>query len=75
MNISVTVDPLEWQISQDTANSIVAWLANTIGAAESVLRVPDTGHDKRLFFKDYACFAFICQLRSVGQSVHVCLDF
>ena len=47
----VPVDPLEWQISQDTANSIVAWLANTIGAAESVLRVAATGHDKRLFFK------------------------
>ncbi|EEF48716.1 reticulon-like protein B23 [Ricinus communis] len=51
MNISVPVDPLEWQISQDTANSIVAWFANTIGAAESVLRVAATGHDKRLFFK------------------------
>ncbi|KAB5543902.1 hypothetical protein DKX38_012014 [Salix brachista] len=47
----VPVDPLEWQISQDTANSIVAWFANTIGAAESVLRVAATGHDKRLFFK------------------------
>lgn len=51
MNISVPVDPLEWQISQDTANGIVACLANTIGAAESVLRVAATGHDKRLFFK------------------------
>ncbi|XP_008228418.1 PREDICTED: reticulon-like protein B23 isoform X2 [Prunus mume] len=51
MNISVPVDPLEWHISQDTARSIVAWLANTIGAAESVLRVAATGHDKRLFFK------------------------
>nr|CAD1840291.1 unnamed protein product [Ananas comosus var. bracteatus] len=51
MNISVPVDPLEWQISQDTANSIAACLANTIGAAESVLRVAATGHDKRLFFK------------------------
>jgi len=49
--IRVPVDPLEWQISQDTANSIVAWLANTVGAAESVLRVAATGHDKRLFFK------------------------
>lgn len=54
------MDPLEWQISQDTANSIVAWLANTIGAAESVLRVAATGHDKRLFFKvilyNFNCF-------------------
>ncbi|KAM7259619.1 hypothetical protein ACFE04_015360 [Oxalis oulophora] len=47
----VPVDPLEWQISQDTANGIVACLANTVGAAESVLRVAATGHDKRLFFK------------------------
>ncbi|MED6107275.1 Reticulon-like protein B22 [Stylosanthes scabra] len=51
MNIEVPVDPLEWQISQDTANTIVACLANTVGAAESVLRVAATGHDKRLFFK------------------------
>ncbi|GMH03877.1 hypothetical protein Nepgr_005716 [Nepenthes gracilis] len=51
LNISVPVDPLEWQISQDTANRIVACLANTVGAAESVLRVAATGHDKRLFFK------------------------
>ncbi|XP_024177718.1 reticulon-like protein B23 isoform X2 [Rosa chinensis] len=75
MNISVPVDPLEWQISQDTANSIVAWIANTVGAAESVLRVAATGHDKRLFFKDYAYFAFICLRRAVSRSVHVCLVF
>jgi hypothetical protein len=50
-NFRVPVDPLEWQISQDTANTIVASLANTIGAAESVLRVAATGHDKRLFIK------------------------
>ncbi|KAJ8431738.1 hypothetical protein Cgig2_028955 [Carnegiea gigantea] len=48
-NISVPVDPLEWQLSQDTANKIFATLANTVGAAESVLRVAATGHDKRLF--------------------------
>ncbi|CAA7408278.1 unnamed protein product [Spirodela intermedia] len=51
MNISVPVDPLEWQISQDTANTFAACMANTIGAAESVLRVAATGHDKRLFLK------------------------
>ncbi|XP_042496632.1 reticulon-like protein B22 [Macadamia integrifolia] len=51
MNISVPVDPLEWQISQDAANSFIACLANTVGAAESVLRVAATGHDKRLFLK------------------------
>jgi hypothetical protein len=47
----VPVDPLEWQISQEMANSIVASLANTVGAAESVLRVAATGHDKKLLFK------------------------
>ncbi|XP_028547557.1 reticulon-like protein B22 isoform X2 [Dendrobium catenatum] len=52
MNISVPVDPLEWQLSQDTSNSLAACLANTIGAAESVLRVAATGHDKRLFLKE-----------------------
>lgn len=51
MNIQVPVDPLEWQISQDTANDICACLANTFGAAESVIRVAATGHDKRFFFK------------------------
>ena len=45
------MDPLEWQISQDTASNIFARLANTVGAAESVLRVAATGHDKRLFLK------------------------
>lgn len=53
--LSVPVDPLEWQISQDTANAIVACLVNTVGAAESVLRVAATGHDKRLFFKVILC--------------------
>ncbi|KAF9612441.1 hypothetical protein IFM89_000189 [Coptis chinensis] len=50
-NGRVPVDPLEWQISQDAANAIIAWFANTVGAAESVLRVAATGHDKRLFLK------------------------
>lgn len=51
MNISVPVDPLDLQISQDTANFVLACLANTVGAAESVIRVSATGHDKRLFVK------------------------
>ena len=57
------MDPLEWQISQEMANSIVASLANTIGAAESVLRVAATGHDKKLFFKVCVMshkFNFVC---------------
>lgn len=51
MNIAVPVDPLHWQISQEAASSLFACLANTLGAAESVLRVAATGHDKRLFLK------------------------
>ncbi|XP_028790525.1 reticulon-like protein B22 [Neltuma alba] len=62
MNISVPVDPLEWQITQDTANSIVAWFVNTIGAAESVLRVAATGHDKRLFLKVIFCLYVLSAL-------------
>lgn len=54
------MDPLEWQISQDTACNIVARLANTVGAAESVLRVAATGHDKRLFVKASAFWFLPC---------------
>ncbi|KAL6285209.1 hypothetical protein ACE6H2_009599 [Prunus campanulata] len=82
----VPVDPLEWQISQDTANSIVAWLANTIGAAESVLRVAATGHDKRLFFKVVFCLYMLSALGRLvsgltvayaaenSQSISACLS-
>ncbi|KAM6562777.1 hypothetical protein CsatB_022775 [Cannabis sativa] len=87
INISVPVDPLEWQISQDTANTVVACLANTVGAAESVLRVAATGHDKRLFLKlldewflvlqllmlVYVCSVFTCWLRTLSQSACLCL--
>lgn len=59
----VPVDPLEWQISQDAANSMVACLANTVGAAESVLRVAATGHDKRLFLKVIWMFSFYVSCR------------
>ncbi|KAK7381483.1 hypothetical protein VNO80_00026 [Phaseolus coccineus] len=51
MNIGAPVDPLVWQMSEETANAIVVWFANTVGAAESVFRVAATGHDKRLFLK------------------------
>ncbi|KAF3574921.1 hypothetical protein F2Q69_00063231, partial [Brassica cretica] len=56
----VPVDPLDWQISQDTASNIVARLDNTVGAAESVLSVAATGHDKMLFLK--AISVFFCLL-------------
>ncbi|XP_022724792.1 reticulon-like protein B22 [Durio zibethinus] len=62
----VPVAPLEWQISQDAANSIVAWLANTVGAAESVPRVAVTGHDKRLFLGVIVCLYI---LSAVGRLV------
>ncbi|XP_044497159.1 reticulon-like protein B22 [Mangifera indica] len=71
MNISVPVDPLEWQISQDTANSIVVWFANTVGAAESVLRVAATGHDKRLFFKVVLCLYVLSALGRLVSGVTV----
>ncbi|KAJ8447589.1 hypothetical protein Cgig2_031202 [Carnegiea gigantea] len=53
--ILVPVDPLEWQISQDSANRVFARLANTVGAAESVLRVAASGHDKTLSFGVVVC--------------------
>ncbi|XP_057474200.1 reticulon-like protein B22 [Actinidia eriantha] len=71
INISVPVDPLEWQISQDTANSIFAGLANTIGAAESVLRVAATGHDKRLFLKVVVCLYLLSALGRLVSGVTV----
>ncbi|KAL0443000.1 UNVERIFIED_CONTAM: Reticulon-like protein B22 [Sesamum latifolium] len=66
MNIAVPVDPLHWQISQDAANSLFACLANTLGAAESVLRVAATGHDKRLFLKVVAC---LYVLSVIGRAI------
>ncbi|XP_076920778.1 reticulon-like protein B22 [Bidens hawaiensis] len=66
MNIQVPVDPLEWQISLDTANTFFACLANTVGAAESVLRVAATGHDKRLFLK---VVAILYTLSALGRLV------
>ncbi|KAB1213230.1 Reticulon-like protein B22 [Morella rubra] len=71
LNISVPVDPLEWQISQDTANSFFACLANTIGAAESVLRVAATGHDRRLFFKVVVCLYILSALGRLVSGVTV----
>ncbi|KAF9676435.1 hypothetical protein SADUNF_Sadunf08G0001800 [Salix dunnii] len=58
-------------ISQDTANSIVAWFANTIGAAESVLRVAATGHDKRLFFKVIVCLYILSSLGRLVSGVTI----
>ncbi|KAL3618119.1 Reticulon-like protein B22 [Castilleja foliolosa] len=66
MNIAVPVDPLHWQISQDAATSLFACLANTLGAAESVLRVAATGHDKRLFLKVVSCLYL---LSVIGRAV------
>ncbi|CAN6931740.1 unnamed protein product [Brassica oleracea] len=69
LNVSVPVDPLEWQISQDTASNIVARLANTVGAAEAVLRVAATGHDKRLFV--VICLYFLSALGRLISGVTV----
>uniref|UniRef100_A0A0D6QXI0 Reticulon domain-containing protein n=1 Tax=Araucaria cunninghamii TaxID=56994 RepID=A0A0D6QXI0_ARACU len=51
LNVSVPVDPMEWQVSQETVSCIAEFMANTIGAAESVFRVAASGHDKKLFCK------------------------
>ncbi|CAF2114979.1 unnamed protein product [Brassica oleracea var. botrytis] len=69
LNVSVPVDPLEWQISQDTASNIVARLANTVGAAESVLRVAATGHDKRLFLKASSVVISLYFLAALGRII------
>ncbi|KAK1414187.1 hypothetical protein QVD17_29928 [Tagetes erecta] len=71
MNIQVPVDPLEWQISQDSANSLFACLANTVGATESVLRVAATGHDKRLFLKVVATLFMLSALGRLVSGVTV----
>ncbi|XP_023762010.1 reticulon-like protein B22 isoform X2 [Lactuca sativa] len=71
MNIQVPVDPLEWQISQDTANGLFACLANTVGAAESVLRVAATGHDKRLFLKVVVILYMLSALGRIVSGVTV----
>ncbi|CAJ2656568.1 unnamed protein product [Trifolium pratense] len=71
VNFRVPVDPLEWQISQDTANTIVASLANTIGAAESVLRVAATGHDKRLFIKVIICLYALSALGRLALGITI----
>ncbi|XP_009781365.1 reticulon-like protein B22 [Nicotiana tabacum] len=71
MNISVPVDPIEWQISQDTANCVFACLANTIGAAESVLRVAATGHDKRLFLKVVVILYVLSVLGRIASGVTI----
>ncbi|XP_023762009.1 reticulon-like protein B22 isoform X1 [Lactuca sativa] len=67
----VPVDPLEWQISQDTANGLFACLANTVGAAESVLRVAATGHDKRLFLKVVVILYMLSALGRIVSGVTV----
>ncbi|CAF2050435.1 unnamed protein product [Brassica napus] len=69
LNVSVPVDPLEWQISQDTASNIFARLANTVGAAESVLRVAATGHDKRLFLKASSVVISLYFLAALGRII------
>ncbi|GFP90859.1 reticulon-like protein b22 [Phtheirospermum japonicum] len=66
MNIAVPVDPLHRQISQDATTSLFACLANTLGAAKSILRVAATGHDKRLFLKVVSC---LYMLSVIGRAV------
>lgn len=64
-NIPVPIDPLEWEVSQDTANQVAACIANVVGAAESVLRVAAKGEDKKLFLKVVFSLYF---LSAVGRA-------
>jgi len=66
LNVSVPVDPLEWQVSEKTADDISASMANTIGAAESVFRVAASGHDKKLLCKVVVVLYF---LSVVGRAI------
>ncbi|KAI3996189.1 hypothetical protein MKX01_022683 [Papaver californicum] len=71
ISITVPVGPLEWQISQDTTNTIIATLANTLGAVESVLRVTATVHDKRLFIKVVVILYLLSSLGRVASGATV----
>ncbi|KAM7253872.1 hypothetical protein ACFE04_031554 [Oxalis oulophora] len=71
INVAIPVDPLEWKISQDAANEVIARLVNTIGASVSVLKVAATGHDKRLFFKVVATLYVLSVLGRLVPSVTV----
>ncbi|KAI3988056.1 hypothetical protein MKX01_011845 [Papaver californicum] len=71
ISITVPVDPLEWRISQDTANAIIAILDNTLGVAESVLRVAATWHDKILFIKVVVILYLLLALGRVASRATV----
>lgn len=62
----VPMDPVEWQISPETANCIAATLANVMGALESVLRVAASGSDKKLFLK---VVGVLFLLSAIGRSL------
>ncbi|KAL5649055.1 hypothetical protein ACJX0J_039864, partial [Zea mays] len=66
--VNKTVGLMKWKLM---ANSIVASLANTVGAAESVLRVAATGHDKKLFFKVVSTLYFLAALGRVVSGAAV----
>ncbi|BBN15386.1 hypothetical protein MPTK1_6g19200 [Marchantia polymorpha subsp. ruderalis] len=51
LNLAIPVDPLEWQVTPEVANDVAACVANTVGAAEGVLRVAASGRDSKLFTK------------------------
>ncbi|MCO5607105.1 hypothetical protein L7F22_061297 [Adiantum nelumboides] len=68
-NISVPIDPLEWEVSQDTANRVAACIANVVGAAESVLRVAAKGEDKKLFLKVGWNFSVFNLSRKEGKKI------
>ncbi|KAH7447686.1 hypothetical protein KP509_01G117000 [Ceratopteris richardii] len=70
-NISVPVDPLEWEVSQETANRFAACIANVVGATESVLRVAAKGEDKKLFLKVAVSLYFLSALGRVTSGATI----
>ncbi|KAL2620274.1 hypothetical protein R1flu_000479 [Riccia fluitans] len=65
LHISIPIDPLEWQVTPDSANDIAACVANTVGAAEGVLRVAASGRDSKLFMK---VVLVLYMISAVGRS-------
>lgn len=50
-NERLPVDLSKFEVSSETANHVVAFFANTVGATEGVLRVAASGSDYKLFIK------------------------
>jgi hypothetical protein len=63
--LTIPVDPLNLELSEETANYIVESVANLIGAVGGVMRATSSGSDYRLFIK----IIFLCYLAAVVGKV------